>query len=107
MKKITMQEFANMFDVFVIKDFHGGVNCCEKKPRLEDGVWISGAYDWITNLISDAEEHDYTVLVSPQEKTFAETLVSKPNTNKEEITVIEVLKDISNTLNYIYERLCK
>ena len=107
MRKITMQEFANMFDVFVIKDFHGGVNCCEKKPRLEDGVWISGANGWITTVISDAKEHDYTVLVIPQEKTFAETLVSKTDTKNEEITVIEVLKDISTTLDYIHERLCK
>lgn len=113
MKKITMQEFANLFDVFVTKDFHGGVHCYEKKPRLKDGVWISDSTytwiitTWITTLISDAEEHDYTVLVSPQEKTFSETPTSIPNTNKEEITVIEVLKDISSTLNYIYERLCK
>lgn len=108
MNKITMQEFANLFDVYLTKDIHGGVHCYEKKPRLEDGVWISGSTcDWITKLISDAKEHDYTVLVSPQEKTFAQTLVSIPDTKNEEITVIEVLKDISTTLDYIHERLCK
>lgn len=88
MNKITMQEFANLFDVFVTKDFHGGVHCYEKKPILVDNVWISGAKGWITTLISDAKEHDYTVLVSPEGKSHSETPTSIPNTNKEEITVI-------------------
>ena len=108
MKKITMQEFANLFDVFAGKDINGVVNCHEKKPTLVGGTWISsGDFTWIKTLISDAEELDYTVLVSPEGKAHSETPTSIPDTKNEETTVIEVLKDISTTLNYIHERLCK
>jgi hypothetical protein len=109
MKKITMQEFANIFDVFVAKDKEGKIYSYDGKPYRSDEIWLGGEsyVSIITDYISDAEEHDYTLLVSPQEKTFAETLVSKTDTKNEEITVIEVLKDISTTLDYIHERLCK
>lgn len=109
MKKITMQEFANLFDVFVTKDCNGQVCCYDGMPTLRDGIWLGRDFyiGMITAYISDVETHDYTVLVSPQEKTFEETLVSIPDTKKEEITVLEVLKDISTTLDYIHERLCK
>ena len=108
MKKITMQEFANIFDVYVAKDKNGCVYCFDKKPRLVDVVWISDSTcDLKTTVISDTEEHDYTVLVTPEGKAHSETPTSIPDTKNEEITVIEVLKDISNTLNYIHERLCK
>jgi len=110
MNKITMQEFANTFDVYVAKEKNGDVYSFDEKPRLySDITWIcSGVYKaiFVTDFISDTEEHDYTVLVSPQVKELSKTAVSTPNTEREDAQ-IEVLKDIYYTLNNMYNKLCK
>lgn len=69
MKKKTMQEIANIFDLPACKDkngevwVHNGTIC-----RMKE-FWLGGVHDIsieLSELCSDAEEHDWEIPVYPQ-----------------------------------------
>jgi len=66
-KKMTMQEWANVTGMPVAKDKSGNV-CLFQEPeiKISDVVWFGGEYFNITDRVTDVEEHDWTIPCYPE-----------------------------------------
>ena len=61
----TMQEIADFIGKNVAKDKNGSVYVFGSIPHKQSTFWFGSNYCNITDVVSDAAAHDWTVLVEP------------------------------------------
>jgi len=66
-KKMTMQKWANVTDMSVAKDKNGNVYLFqEHEINISEDAWFGGEYFNITDRVTDAKEHDWTIPCYPE-----------------------------------------
>jgi len=67
-KKHTMQEISNFFGRPFAKDEDSALFLYEENPTLDKIIWHGNVYVKIPKMfVSDYENHDWTILVTPKE----------------------------------------
>lgn len=74
-KKIGAQEFANLFNVYIVTDRYGDIEAFKEKPYFEKGLWTFDGNEFgddscdVTLFVSAYTSEFKYSLITPEEET--------------------------------------